>query len=149
MDSLIQGENPLNLKNLYKDPYNSNDLDGGAKKKAATKNRKGIQYVIEKIDGMPTHDLVIKYKNGKKVGQKVVAVDTLKAASANSLEKSKHEKGKKTKIVYVNVENPKQAQQPVIVQNQAGFGEYVKAGFGLGVGEIAAEAMFDGIADLF
>ena len=126
----------------------ANLIQNGGKNKTK-KTKKGVQYVIEKIDGMPDHDLVIKYKNGKKVEQKVVAVDTLKAASANSLEKSKNEKGKKTKIVYVNVPNPKDAKQPVIVQNQAGFGEYVKAGFGLGIGEIAADAMFDGIADLF
>ena len=123
------------------------NMTGGGKKKA-NKN-KGVQFVVEKIDGMPDHDLVVKYKNGKKIGQKVVAVEKLKVASANSLEKSKDEKGKKTKIVYVKAPHPTQTQQPVIVQNQAGFGEYVKAGFGLGVGEMAAGLLFDGIGDAF
>lgn len=125
------------------------NMVGGAKKPVNKNKNNGVQFVVEKIDGMPDHDLVIKYKNGKKISQKVIPVDKLKIVSANSLAISKEEKGKKTKIVYANPPTPTQTQQPVIVQNQAGFGEYVKAGFGLGIGEMAAEAMFDGIGDMF
>ena len=56
-------------------------FQNGGKKK----DTKGVQYVIEKIDGMPNADLVIKYKNGKKVGQKVISIDKLKGASSESV----------------------------------------------------------------
>jgi hypothetical protein len=117
--------------------------NGGKKK-----NTKGVQYVIEKIDGMPTHDLVIQYKNGKKVGQKVIPIERLKGASSESVALNQ-KKQKKTKIVYVQAPSPQQVQQPVIVQKQAGFGDYLMQGFGLGLGLDAAGALFDGVDDAF
>jgi hypothetical protein len=115
---------------------------GGAKKKDA----KGVQYVVEKIDGMPNADLVIKYKNGKKVGQKVVNLDKLKTVSSESIAPHSDKKQKKTKIVYVKT--PQNAQ-PVVVQKEAGFGTYLMQGFGLGLGLDAAGALFDGIDDAY
>jgi len=109
---------------------------------------KGIQYVIEKIDGMPNADLVIQYKNGKKIGQKVIPIDRLKAASSESATLNE-KKQKKTKIVYVQPPTPQQLQQPVIVQKRAGFGDYLMQGFGLGLGLDAAGALFDGIGDAY
>ena len=53
---------------------NPNRMNGGKKAGAA---KKGVHYVIEKIDGMPNADLVIKYKNGQKIGQKVMNLDKL------------------------------------------------------------------------
>jgi len=131
------------VNDLIPIPDSGGMIEGGKKKKAG--NKKGVHYVIEKIDGMPNHDLVIQYKNGKKVGQKVIALDNLKAASANSLAKNNQAKGKKTKVVYVQGA----PQQPVVVQKQAGFGDYLVAGFGFGLGAEAADALFDGIDDAY
>jgi hypothetical protein len=119
-------------------------FQNGGKKK----DTKGVQYVIEKIDGMPNADLVIKYKNGKKVGQKVISIDKLKGASSESVALNQ-KKQKKEKIVYVQAPAPQQAQQPVIVQKQAGFGDYLVQGFGLGLGMDAAGALFNGIGEAF
>jgi hypothetical protein len=119
-------------------------FQNGGKKK----DTKGVQYVIEKIDGMPNADLVIKYKNGKKVGQKVISIDKLKGASNESLSLN-NKKQKKEKIVYVQPPAPQQVQQPVIVQKQAGFGDYLMQGFGLGLGMDAAGALFNGIGEAF
>jgi hypothetical protein len=112
------------------------------------KDMKGVQYVIEKIDGMPNADLVVKYKNGKKVGQKVISIDKLKGASNQSLSLN-DKKQKKTRVVYVQTPAPQQVQQPVIVQRQAGFGDYLMQGFGFGLGMHAAGALFGDIGDAF
>ena len=60
-------------------------------------NKKGIQYVVEKVDGMPNVDLVIKYKNGKKIGQKIMNLDKLKMVSSESITPHADKKQKKTK----------------------------------------------------
>ena len=110
-------------------------------------NKKGIQYVVEKVDGMPNVDLVIKYKNGKKIGQKIMNLDKLKMVSSESITPHADKKQKKTKIIYKEV--PVNNQQPVIVQKQAGFGDYLLQGFGFGLGFEAADALFDGLDDAY
>jgi hypothetical protein len=120
-------------------------MNGG--KKAGAAEKKGVHYVIEKIDGMPNADLVIKYKNGKKIGQKVMNLDKLKEVSSESIAPHSNIKGKKTKIVYTAPQNA--PQQPVIVQKDAGFGTYLMQGFGLGIGLEAAGALFDGIGNAY
>jgi len=112
------------------------------------KNMKDIQYVIEKIDGMSNADLVVQYKNGKKVGQKVIPIERLKAASSESATLNQ-KKQKKTKIVYVQAPTGQQVQQPIMVEKQAGFGTYLMQGFGLGLGLDAAGALFNGVDDAF
>jgi len=123
------------------------DTINGGTKKNTTASKKGVQYVIEKIDGMPNADLVIKYKNGKKIGQKVMNLDKLKQVSSESIGPHSNKKETKTKIVYVAPQNA--PQQPVIVQKEAGFGTYLMQGFGLGLGLDAAGALFDGLGDAY
>lgn len=107
----------------------------------------GIRYVIEKVDGMPNVDLVIKYKNGKKIGQKIINLDKLKVVSNESITPHVNKKQKKTKIVYAQI--PQNVQQPIIVEKQAGFGDYLAQGFGFALGFEAADALFDGVDDVF
>jgi hypothetical protein len=124
---------------------NINSMNGG--KKAVAAGKKGVHYVIEKIDGMPNADLVIKYKNGKKIGQKVMNLDKLKQVSSESIAPHSNKKGTKTKIVFVTPQNA--PQQPIVVQKEAGFGTYLMQGFGIGLGLDAAGALFDGLGDAY
>ena len=107
------------------------------------KKEEGVRYVIEKIDGMPDANLIIKYKNGKKISQKVVHTDNLKNVANESVSRHSDKKQPKIKIVYAQV--PQNNQQPIVVERQAGFGTYLMQGFGLGLGLEAAGALFDGI----
>lgn len=122
-----------------------------------------IQYTVEAIDidgdNVPDGDLVTKYVNGKVMSRKFVPLKKLKKAvkdaqaqqqqsAVNSATPTPRTPGG-TRIVYKNMPNVQDSNQPVMVADQTGFGQYIKAGAGLQAGSMATEAVVSGIASLF
>lgn len=119
-----------------------------------------VHYVVEAIDvdgdGIPDGDLVKKFDGNKLISQKFVAKKELKKLAtkvkkANSNALKTAVKSPKQRVIYKTP--PQTGNQPVVVQQQTNFGEYLKMGVGVGagaeVGKIAVDAMFDGLSDLF
>lgn len=121
---------------------------------------KKVQYTVEAIDidgdNIPDGDLVTKYVNGKVVSRKFVPLKKLKKAvkdaqaqqMANNAPPTPRTPGG-SRIVYKNMPNVQDTDNPVMVADQTGFGQYIKAGAGLQAGSMATEAVVSGIASLF
>lgn len=122
---------------------------------------KKVQYTVEAIDidgdNIPDGDLVTKYVNGKVVSRKFVPLKKLKKAvkdaqvqqMANDAAPATPRTPGGTRIVYKNMPNVQDTNNPVMVADQTGFGQYIKAGAGLQAGSMATEAVVSGIASLF
>lgn len=123
---------------------------------------KKVQYTVEAIDidgdNIPDGDLVTKYVNGKVVSRKFVPLKKLKKAvkdaqahqqNANDAAPATPRTPGGTRIVYKNMPNVQDTNNPVMVADQTGFGQYIKAGAGLQAGSMATEAVVSGIASLF
>lgn len=128
-----------------------------------------VQFTVEPIDvdgdNIPDGDLVTKYVNGKAVSRKYVPLKKLKkivdnaqeyaTAMENNVNNRSKSTGKTprtpggTRIVYKNMPDVENTDKPVMVADQTGFGQYIKAGAGLQLGSMATEAVVNGIADLF
>lgn len=121
-----------------------------------------VQYTVEAIDvdgdNIPDGDLVTKYVNGKVVSRKYVPLKKLKKVvhdaelaneNANVSRGATPRTPGGTRIVYKNMPNVQDTDRPVMVADQTGFGQYIKAGAGLEAGRIATDAVVSGIASLF
>jgi DNA-binding beta-propeller fold protein YncE len=110
------------------------------------------RYVVEKveIDGLPKGDVIKQYNGKKLVAQKFVPAKQLQKIAAKA-KKVQEEDTKsaapspKKKIVYSRTP----ANNEVVVKNKTNFAEYIKLGAGVGIGMLAVEAVFDGVAALF
>ena len=124
--------------------------------------RKKVQYTVEPIDidgdSIPDGDLVTKYVNGKVESRKFVPLTKLKKIAQdanNSARENAGPTGKTprtpggSKIVYKNMPDVQNTDKPVMVADQTGFGQYIKAGAGLQAGSMATEAVVNGLSSLF
>jgi hypothetical protein len=136
--------------------------------------KKVYQYRIVPIDadndGIKDYDLVEKILDGKVVARKLVPAAKMKKIAENTMKfiaKQESTPKKKKKMVYKNMpplqtmqtnasaqqplqqapQQAQQAQQPVMVQDKTNFGQYVKAGLGMGIGLAVAEKGVDFVAD--
>jgi hypothetical protein len=126
--------------------------------------QKKVQYTVEAIDidgdNIPDGDLVTKYVNGKVVSRKFVPLKKLKKVvkeaqaqqqqqlQANNAPATPRTPGG-SRIVYKNMPQVQDTNNPVMVADQTGFGQYIKAGAGLQAGSMATEAVVSGISSLF
>jgi hypothetical protein len=118
-----------------------------------------VQYTIEPIDidgdNIPDGDLVTKYVNGKVVTRKFVPLKKLKKVVKEAAAKIAKTQGQSQaaprtpQMVYKNMPAVDQTDKPVMVADQTGFGQYIKAGAGLEAGRMATEAVVSGITSLF
>jgi hypothetical protein len=122
-------------------------------------------YVVEPVDvdgdGVPDGDLVKQYEGKKLISTKFVPVSKLKKIAKNVSKVAKEEekiaKSQKTsvpkeRIVYKSQPSNSNVK-PVVVKDGTNFGQYLKAGVGMGagfaVGHMAVDAVADGIGGLF
>lgn len=128
-------------------------------------NKQKVQYTVEAIDidgdNIPDGDLVTKYVNGKVVSRKFVPLKKLKKVvkDAQAQQQANNSMGLNapatprtpggSRMVYKNMPAVEDTDKPVMVADQTGFGQYIKAGAGLQAGSMATEAVVSGIASLF
>jgi hypothetical protein len=99
-------------------------------------------------DNIPDGDLVEKVNaKGQVVSRKFVPKDKMEEL-AKTLPAPKTTRTPKQRVVYKD-NNMEAQQQPVMVADQTSLGNHIKAGFGLGLGASAGQALFDGVASLF
>lgn len=105
-------------------------------------------------DNIPDGDLVEKINSkGVVVSRKFVPYEKIKKIVDN-IPKEPKQTTKKTRVIYkdsaiTSTPTPGTEQQPVMVADKTGFGQYLKQGFGVGLGASAGKALFDGVASLF
>lgn len=118
-----------------------------------------VQYTIEpididgdnKIDG----DLVTKYINGKVASRKFVPLKKLKKIVENAAATPKTPTTPTSRtpggsrIVYKNIPDINKTDKPILVADQTGFGQYIKAGAGMEAGRVITDTVVDGISGLF
>lgn len=126
-------------------------------------SKQKVQYTVESIDvdgdNIPDGDLVTKYVNGKVVSRKFVPLAKLKQVVKEAEAEAKVAEAKTassssrtpsgTRMVYKNMPSVDKTDKPVVVAEQTGFGQYLKAGAGTEAGRLITDAIFTGIASLF
>lgn len=111
----------------------------------SNKKTKGIKYTVEPLEAKtrdPTikGDIFKKYVNGVLVKQVFVSKNKFKEL----IEKTKKNNNKKKGGVSKKQQQPIAPQQ-VAVSDQTSLGQYVKTGFGIEVGILAASSIFEAI----
>ena len=121
-----------------------------------------IRYVVEAVDvdgdGIPDGDLVKKFNGNKLISQKFVAAREMKkianvAKQRVVAQQAVAPRQPKQKIIYRTAPVVSAENKPVIVQQQTNLGEYLKMGFGVGVGAEVGKrgvyTVFSGLSSLF
>ncbi|KAG2424980.1 hypothetical protein HXX76_014138 [Chlamydomonas incerta] len=125
----------------------------GGQKRAKAAAADKAQYTVEPIDidgdNKMDGDLVTKYVNGEVVSRKFVPFEKLKRVADDAIAAANG--GSEVQLpVYQNIPaNVQGTNQPVMVADQTGFGQYVKAGAGMAVGSTVVGALFSGLGSLF
>lgn len=128
--------------------------------------KNNVQYVIRRgiddnidynNDGVidRNDDIVVKYVNGKEVERKPLSKKVMNSM-LKVIAKQNDPTDDKQRVVYQRM--PKQATRtagnttqpsPVVVQNESSFGQYVKAGAGLTLGQMAVQGVASVLGGLF
>ncbi len=136
-----------------------------APKRAAPKRAPPkVHFTVESIDvdgdSIPDGDMVSKYVDGVLVSRKFVPLTKLKRIARNAAAKSRSSSRPPRNAPPNAPRNappnaPRNARanaapdNRVIVQEDTGFGQYIKAGAGMEAGRVATDAVVDGLMGLF
>lgn len=126
------------------------------KKKGGNGNQGDIRYVIEPLDidgdGIPDGDLIKQIKNDKVIAQKFVAKKKLENIVNQAIQYSENHHSTPAnhneQIIYKR--DPQHPEdKPVIIKDDTNFGQYVKMGVGVTVGEVLVKGLVSGLSSLF
>jgi hypothetical protein len=144
--------------------------------KKAPKVQFTVESIDVDNDDIPDGDMVCKYVDGVLVSRKFVPHDTMaeiavragrqsssrnaRMSAAKNAAKAPQNAAKApqnaakapnagAQKLYQNVPDVAQTDKRVIVQEDTGFGQYIKAGAGMEAGRLATDAVVDGLMGLF